>query len=237
VVVLGVQSIDPQIHPDTHGRSYDGNKDGDAEKLAVDYSKVDLIQIRPDTMGGVSMMELMRDGVVAGTSRVVWLSGEEFVPLGVGGEADGAHLREYQKNGQRMRRELVRMSRADGKLKEEGNGQGNLQVFYEEGDAWSQAEAESGVRVVKLAKDRLDGEEILEAFNWVMKGEQVRVLFGGGKDEGGDPVFESDGDLKNYIEKGTKMREKLRKLMEQDNGTKLVSNREEALRGLLEGLG
>ena len=27
------------------------------------------------------MMELMRDGVVAGTSRVVWLSGEEFVVL------------------------------------------------------------------------------------------------------------------------------------------------------------
>ncbi len=128
---LEVPFFDPQIHPSTHGRSYDWSVDGPAEKAARAAASVLFYQIGDDTIAGVTALEVIKDGV-SGRPVVVWFSGARsekgkslFLPRGVRlpptvrtmfGErkasqppAVAAHLQAYEKAGNQLRAELVAM--------------------------------------------------------------------------------------------------------------------------------
>ena len=120
---MGLKFFDPQIHPDTHGRDYDYDVDGPAEQSARANAKVTLYEIATDTLGGVTIMEILRDAALD-KPLVVWFSGADeafdakgrpsFMPHFTmpAKEDDGsndwllAHLGEYTKAGTSMRRNL-----------------------------------------------------------------------------------------------------------------------------------
>lgn len=125
----GIPFFDPQIHPITHGRSYDWNVDGPSEKAARAAASVLVYQIGDDTIAAVTALEVMKDAM-AGRPVVVWFSGllsekrkPTFTPKGVrlsptartmfGNHkasqppAVAAHLNAYEKAGNQLRAELV----------------------------------------------------------------------------------------------------------------------------------
>ena len=116
---LGIPFFDPQIHEDTHGRGYDYDIDGPAEQKARKLAKVTLYEVAPDTLGGVTCLEVLRD-VLSGKKVVLWFSGPDsafdakgrakFTPAIDLSNVEGLaaiHLAQYVDGGTKLRANLM----------------------------------------------------------------------------------------------------------------------------------
>ena len=118
----GTPFFDPQIHDTTHGRGYNYDLDGPAEKAARAAAQVLLYEIGDDTIAGVSHLEIIRDAL-SGRPVIVWNSGgsddrgrPDFRPRGIDtskpvtrmllGKTVLAHLAQYEKTGKQLRYEV-----------------------------------------------------------------------------------------------------------------------------------
>lgn len=120
--------FDPQIHPITHGRAYDYEIDGPAEKAARKAAKILVYQMGDESMGVITDKEI-REDVLAGRDVIVWFTGQfndkgrpMFVPRGIELSSSvktltgtrevpphpvvAAQLTEFQKAGTQLRAEL-----------------------------------------------------------------------------------------------------------------------------------
>lgn len=125
----GIYFYDPQIHPDTHGRNYNYDVDGPAEKAARAAAKVLIYQIGSETQSIGTSFEILTD-VAAGRKVIVWFSGPLekgkpiFAPFGLEQlpvirngfghskkveqhPAVTAQLAEFKKGGTQVRKELI----------------------------------------------------------------------------------------------------------------------------------
>jgi hypothetical protein len=115
----GILFFDPQIHEDTHGRGYDYDIDGPAEQQARQVAKVTLYEVTPDTLGGVTCLEVLRD-VLSDKQVVLWFSGPseafdakgraKFTPAIDLSNVDGLaaiHLAQYVDAGTKLRANLM----------------------------------------------------------------------------------------------------------------------------------
>jgi hypothetical protein len=116
--------FDPQIHPSTHGREYVWGVDAPQEKKIRKQALLRIYEVIPETIAGVSMMEVM-DDARHGRCSIVWFHGRrEFVPPGLGdrdalrantqlreqvGNMVFEHLLAYIHSGLRLRNELQAM--------------------------------------------------------------------------------------------------------------------------------
>lgn len=110
--------FDPQIDEISHGRAYNYAVDGPAEQKAREDSDVLLYQIGSETMGGVTMLEIIRD-VTLGRKVILWLTGDKndkgkpvFNPLGfkpdtITDVATKAHALQMHKQANSMRINLL----------------------------------------------------------------------------------------------------------------------------------
>lgn len=114
---LDVAFFEPQIHEDTHGRGYDYDIDGPAEQAARKAAKVTLYELAPDTMGGVTCLEVLRDAM-SGKTVVIWLSGDKFdakgrpvfapnIYVATTEDLAAVHLGQYVENGTKLRQNLL----------------------------------------------------------------------------------------------------------------------------------
>lgn len=233
----GVWVFDPQIHPDTHGREYKYSLDGDTEKKAIDYSKTDLIQIKPESFGGVSMLEALKDRNFTDGKRIIWMSGgvDEFRPSGLDGTgAAGESLKkECIKSGRALRGnflDMFGMRDKEGNVVKTTNKEGNLDVFIGGDDStlfgFRQQAEQNGIKVVEIGGGEIGGVKLLDVFDRVQRGEKIALAFVGGVDVKGNPVFVADGDLNKYKIEGDAMRLKMLDIMSKDENTKVVRSEE-----------
>ena len=114
--------FEPQIHPETHGRSYIWELDGPQEKIAREHAELRVYEINPSSISAVSALEILDDARRERPS-VVWLNGgPAFQPIGLGdvetlrrdddlsarvGPIIYHHLVAYANAGRQIRRELI----------------------------------------------------------------------------------------------------------------------------------
>ena len=120
----GWSYFDPQIHPTTHGRGYEWEKDGPQEKRARELARLRVYEITATTISAVAMLEIMDDARL-GRDSIVWFNGgEDFAPIGLGnyeklsadkelaqkiGETAHSHLLAYVNAGRHIRLEVPKM--------------------------------------------------------------------------------------------------------------------------------
>ena len=114
--------FDPQIHPDTHGREYDWDIDGPAEKSARDNADVTIYQIGNDTQAVSTCLEVIRD---AGENKnvILLLTGnfdtkgnpifEPEVEIPDDGSTISVHLKQYVDNGNKGRKNILAFVKND----------------------------------------------------------------------------------------------------------------------------
>lgn len=119
---------DPQIHPDTHGTTYDYERHQPLEVAARVKSRINLFEISPRTFGGATALEIAIDEFQYEDPTVIFFSDGNysrdvipvhspdgyplFVPYGIRDNdvARLTHYNEYVKTGNRMRKYFMRFA-------------------------------------------------------------------------------------------------------------------------------
>jgi hypothetical protein len=210
---------DPQIHPDTHGREYEYEVDSRLEVATRKASRINLFEISPRTLCGVTSVELAVDKFEMHHPTVIFFSdGNDhkdvipkhskdgyplFVPYGIGEDenedAKRAHYQECIKNANRMRQYLVKFAQE----------LGGLTISFGE-------QAYEGD--VMITPNRLHVVDIFQAVIRAASGKRVNVIFTGeedARDAKGNPLFmpkakpkpvDIDALLDQYVEEGNALR-------------------------------
>lgn len=116
---------DPQIHPETHGTTYNHDVHQPLEVAARQSAKINLFEISPRTFGGATALEIAVDEFRYNDPCIIFFSDGNhekdiipahstdgyplFVPYGIG-DNDGArmeHYKEFIKSANRMRKYLM----------------------------------------------------------------------------------------------------------------------------------
>ena len=222
----GINYFDPQIW----GRGYDPTIDGTNEQAVAKHSKIKLFELRQDTFGGITNIEIIGDIFGLGndqdgrtSKRVIFINKEDseliFQPQGVDKASNiPAHIADYKKAGSAIRRALIDFLVAEGKF---------TQTFLPDKNDNHQAFArvlDSDERMIVIPQNDMCAEAILDAFCSVMKGEKVFTLFKGltsfNPDDPIYPEFKPTGSedemLRDYIDSGTAMKQKLLEIVAQN---------------------
>jgi hypothetical protein len=206
---FGIKFFDPQIHPKTHGRDYDGSVDGDTERLAREESDLDLYEINDKSLGAVTMIELVRDLFDRDAQRVVYLDykgADSFKPLGLENEkARLAHYNEYLNAGRNFRDYFKKYS--------EDPSLPGLTVVE------NMADIPEGSEKHIIPANKLAASELLEIYHEAKKDptKEIYVYFEGPVDAKGRKILDlpsvvtNDSDvlqavLDDYVAEGKKMR-------------------------------
>lgn len=223
----GVVFFDPQIHPDTHGEEYDFAKHHPLEMAARLFAKINLYEVSPRTFGGITSMEVAYDRFHSLEPMVIYYSDGDanrdsipahsdtghplFVPDGIHTSeiAINAHYREFIKNGNNMRRYLMRFAR-------EMDKQNLLTVSFTDrpqpGD-------------IVISPDRMHAAQLFKAVVDAASGKRVYVTFTGGpnsRDDKGNPMFmipdnppevEMHAFLDQYVDEGNELRRAIAELI------------------------
>lgn len=226
----GYAIFDPQQHEDTGGRGYIWEIDGPLEKQAIEYSINDLIELRKDTVGAVSCMEVLRDtknghGNERPTKRVIYIDGYDqeekiftFEPQGISTEkARRKHHLEYKKSANSMRKEFIAMMKTDHHLISPENPDGTLRIIieqkpdsYDSVDQYVKEQLEmskaDGMTIITISNKKAHYDLILKAFRLIAQGKKVAVHFTGGTfDANANPTVV----FPDYPERTTKKKNKI----------------------------
>ncbi len=240
-----IKFYDPQIHPDTHGTEYIYEVHHELEIAARRAARVNLYEISPRTFGGVASMEIAVDEFNTEQPTIIFFSdGKQhtdiipshsdagyplFVPYGLydSEEAIAAHYREFVKNGNMMRKYLVRMA----------EDLPALTVTFNE-------EAFEGDRVI--TPTRMHAVDIMKAIVDAAGGRRVIVNFTGGTeafDQKGNPLFISPDKppkaqmralLDQYVDEGNALRAALSTLVRINVFTRVVYTQRDAINALID---
>lgn len=235
--------FDPQIDMYSHDREYDYDQDGPAEKKAITESKHDIYEVNDKSLGGITMLEIIRDRQNKDSERIVFFNSEDglnFNPRGldnhdpVGKEkAKLAHKEAFIKAMNSMRKEVVAMLTQDGLVKSDDNLDGNVRIVYED-DGEFKIDVNSAAHLIKITDKESHLTDLLEVYCLAMQKKEVVIIFSGNhQDERGRLAVDEenvDSDLDKYIAEGNKMREMLEKYMEQDNSSRAVYSQEEVIK-------
>lgn len=224
----GIVFFDPQIHPDTHGEEYDFAKHHPLEMAARLFAKLNLYEVSPRTFGGITSMEIAYDRFRAREPMVIYYSdgyadrdaipihSEEghplFAPDGVSSSeaAMKAHYREFIKNGNNMRRYLMRFAR-------EMDKHNLLTVNFSDRPQKDD---------IIISPERMHAADLFKAVVDAASGHRVFVTFTGGsdtRDNKGTPQFlvpeappevEMHAFLDQYVDEGNALRRAIAELIQ-----------------------
>jgi hypothetical protein len=117
--VLGIPFFDPQISMETHGREYDSDQDGEAERRARGVAEVVIYQVSPYTPAGVSLMEILQDTITSKKVIVIFTGDQDAKgtpsytpqhgPVGDTPPNILAYLEEIQKTNVNTRKHLLKV--------------------------------------------------------------------------------------------------------------------------------
>jgi hypothetical protein len=219
----GLFLFDPQIHPDTHGEDYNYSKHHPIEIAARRAAQVRLYEVSPRTFGGITSLEVAMDSFRWREPMVIYFSdgnaGRDeipahsdtghplFVPYGIHHDsAMRAHYQEFLKNGNHMRKYLVRFAQE----------MDTLTVIYGERPHESD---------IVITPYRMHAVDLFRAMVTAASGQRVFVNFTGGKearDDEGNPLFllpatpppmEMKSLLDQYVDEGCQLRRMMAKLL------------------------
>ncbi|NJL94589.1 MAG: hypothetical protein HC915_13125 [Anaerolineae bacterium] len=232
--------FDPQIHPDTHGEEYNFEKHHPLEMEARSVAKINLYEVSPRTFSGITSFEIAADHFRWNEPMVLYFSDGShesdhipahsqlghplFVPEGIhtNERAMRAHYAEFVKNGNNMRKYLVRMARETH----------SLTVTFEErvhtGD-------------IMVSPERMHAAEMFRAMVMASSGQRVIVNFSGGpkaRDAAGNPLFilpifppqvEMRALLDQYVDEGNALRRAIAELIKISVFTRVVYTQRAAI--------
>lgn len=239
----GILFFDPQIHPDTHGESYDFEKHQPMEVAARRHAKINLFEMSPLTFGAATALEIAVDEFRHQDPTVIFFSdgnhSQDVIPIH---SADGYplfapkgirknevarehHYNEYVKSGDRLRKYLMRFA-------EDLNA---LTVTFGE-------QAFQGDTVITAT--RLHAADLFRAVVKAASGERTIVNFIGGeaaRDEKGYPKFlapknprpaEMQAALDAYVDEGNELRRAIAELVRINVFSRVVYTQRSAIDSL-----
>jgi hypothetical protein len=215
---------DPQIHPDTHGTTYDFERHHPMEVGARQNAKINLFEMSPRTFGGATSLEIAVDEFRYEDPSIIFFSDGShskdvipahsadgyplFQPYGIT-ESDAArmtHYREFIKSANRMRKYFM--------------------TFAEDMPALTVTfGTESFAGDIIISPDRLQAADLFRAIVQSAQGKRTIVNFIGGekaRDDKGYPVFlapekprpaDLSSLLDQYIDEGNALRREIAKLV------------------------
>jgi len=237
--------FDPQIHPATHGVEYNYAVHHKIEMAAREAAKINLYEVSPRTFGGVTSIELAVDTYDWREATVIYYSDADpnedlLPPYSKEGhpqfQPDGypnneaalkAHYREYLKNGNNMRKYVVRFAQDIDTLTV------TMGQDRHEHDA-------------VIQPDRMHAVDMFEAIVNALDGNRVNLHFDGGpetRDAKGNPRFilpenppemQMKSFLDSYIDEGNMLRRRIAKMLEVSVFTRIVFTQKAAIAALEE---
>lgn len=237
--------FDPQIHPDTHGTEYDYNIHHPLEMKAREIARVNLYEISPLTLGGITSLEIAADQFKRHEPMVIYFSDGRantdstpyyspqghplFMPDGIRDDAQAmqAHYKEFIKNGNNMRKYLMSFAQELSTLTV------NFTDEVHDGD-------------IIITPDRLHAADLFRAVVQAAANRRVFVTFVDSKttrDERGNPRFvvpenprevEMMALLDQYVDEGNELRRSIAELVDITVFTRVVYTQRSAIIALEE---
>ena len=239
----GVFFFDPQIHPETHGVEYDFAIHGPLEVAARQAAKINLYEISPYTLGGITSLEIASDLFRYKEPLVLFFSNGDpkketlpihsnkgyplFVPKNIFRSEDAmrAHFKEFIKNGNNMRRYLMRFA----------SEMDTLTVTFG---------PQSWKGDVVISPDRIHAADLFAAVVRAASGERVFVNFTGDesqRDSKGNPIMDVPMDLPEvqmrayldqYCDEGNTLRRTISELVTVNVYMRVVFTQQSAITAL-----
>lgn len=239
----GIYFFDPQIHPDTHGREYEYQTDHQLEMAARAVAKINLYEVSPRTLGGITSLEIAADKFRWREPMVIYFSDGDparddipehsenghplFVPHGIrdSEQAMRAHYREFIKNGNNMRKYVMSFAQEMSTLSVDFSGQAH------EGD-------------VVITPERIHAADLFRAVVQAASNRRVFITFTGGeeaRDEHGNPLFIAPDNprevemlalLDQYMDEGNELRRSIAELIDITVFTRVVYTQRSAISAL-----
>ncbi len=230
---------DPQIHPDTHGTSYNYEVHQPLEIAARQHAKVNLFEVSPRTFGGATSLEIAMDEFRYDQPTVIFFSDGNhardvipahstdgyplFVPYGLNDNntARLTHYKEFIKSGNRMRKYFM-------KFAEDLTA---LTVTF--GD-------ETFAGDIIITPTRMHAADLFRAVVQAASGQRTIVNFTGGedaKDDKGYPLFKAPAEplpaelatlLDQYLDEGNALRREIASLVRINVFSRVVYTQEAA---------
>ena len=215
---------DPQIHPDTHGTSYNYEVHQPLEIAARQKARVNLFEVSPRTFGGATSLEIAMDEFRYDDPTIIFFSDGNhardvipahspdgyplFVPYGLNDNntARMTHYKEFIKGGNRMRKYFMKFAEDLTAL---------TVTFGNETFAGD----------IIITPHRLHAADLFRAVVQAASGKRTIVNFTGGdeaRDEKGYPLFMAPEDplpaelatlLDQYLDEGNGLRREIAKLV------------------------
>ncbi len=234
---------DPQIHPDTHGTTYDYDVHQPLEVAARKNARVNLFEISPRTFGGATSLEIAFDEFRHHDPTIIFFSDGNsdediipahstdgyplFAPYGIH-DSDAArmtHYREFIKTGNRMRRYLM--------------------YFAEDLSALTITFGEQAFEGdIVIGPTRLHAADFFRAIVRAASGHRTILNFIGGdaaRDEKGYPIFiapenprpaELKSSLDQYVDEANALRRAIAELVRINVFSRVVYTQRSAIESL-----
>lgn len=241
----GILFFDPQIHPDTHGTTYNYEVHQPMEIMARHHAKINLFEISPRTFGGATSLEIAVDEFQYNDPTIIYFSDGNhaqdfipahsaegyplFAPYGIH-DSDTArmtHYREYIKNANRMRKYLMRFAEDLSALTITFGGSESF-----EGD-------------VVISPTRMHAADLFRAVVRASQGHRTIVNFVGNenaRDEKGYPIFIADDEhplpadlqaaIDQYIDEANALRRAIAELVRINVFSRVVYTQRSAIDAL-----
>lgn len=231
---------DPQVHPDTHGETYQYEKHGPIEQAAR-AAALPVYEVSPITFCGVTSMEIAMDHLNSKKSMVVWFSNGVmgsidwpahddqgfplFTPLGLNDlKVQLVHLQQMVRNANSVRRYFLEFARQVG-----------LPVTFE-------ATGYAPRNAVRISQSEMHVVDMLQVLCAHLRGEKVAIHFYGPETTKPvmdvDPALLSGGKarryLSQYIDEGNAMRREVCKLLSVNVRTRVVFTDQAAIDAVFE---
>ncbi len=241
----GYRFFDPQVHPDTHGMEYDYHIHHPMEVAARDSAKINLYEVSPRTFGGVTSFEIAADHFQFGEPTIIYFSDGDsqqdnipvhspeghplFTPDGIDNNKDAtqAHLKEFTKNANNMRKYLMGFARE----------MDTLSVGFSDNPANGD---------IVITPDKMHGSELFEAVVRAASNQRTFVTFTGGEsaqDDRGNPIIILPSRLREqniqaildqYVDEGNALRRAIAKLVDISVYTRVVYTQKAVIMALEE---
>ncbi len=184
----GINTFDPQISEESHGRNYNRFTDGAIESAAANKSICDLYELNAKSFGAITQFEILRDIYKTPENhRVIYWSD---IPEGAGLD------QLYNPDGIHHEKAEVRRKALEAHYNEYGKALKNTRKYFDKfakeipGNTLSVVETpldldrlirdNENIHTFTIAAGKIEGATLIEAYNLATKGEKVVVLLEGG---------------------------------------------------------